>query len=215
MKTRKILALVMAIALLAVSMTVVASAEEERPVSAYSIYTMPTKPTDDDPYTDADCFDPAGLVISDGSTNISYDTDHQYFTFSVDLDQPLTIYTTEIEVFYKGESCGFIDITVGHAGSAEGKIIYINNHDHGQICDVCGVTCKNDSHEDYVEYWVPNGDASLLINETESGYCSECGTRVSRYIEGTATFSTAFAEVDILVTILGLVSSIVQAFALI
>lgn len=213
MKTRKILALVMAIALLAISMTVVASAEEavERPTSVYTVFTEPTKLE----YTDAECFDATGLVISDGTTKISYDTDKQYFTFSVPVDQPLTIYITEIEVFYKGESCGFVNVTVGHFGSAEGKIIYINNHHHGQICDVCGVTCKNESHEDYVEYWVPNGDASLLINETESGECSVCHTRVSRYIEGTATFSTAFAEIDILVTILGLVSSIVQAFALI
>jgi hypothetical protein len=42
MKTRKILALVMAIALLAVSMTIVASAEEaERPTSVYSITKQP------------------------------------------------------------------------------------------------------------------------------------------------------------------------------
>lgn len=212
MKTRKILALVMAIVCLALSMTVVASAEEtERPASAYSVFNEPKKLA----YTDAECFDATGLVISDGTTEISYDTDKQYFTFSVPIDQPLTIYVTEIEVFYKGETCGFLNVTVGHFGNAEGKIIYINNHDHGQICDVCGVTCKNESHEEYVDYWVPNGDASLLINETESGYCSKCGTRVSRYIEGTATFSTAFAEIDILVTILGLVSSIVQAFTLI
>lgn len=213
MKTRKILAIVMAIVCLALSMTVVASAEEtaERPTSTYTVSTEPAKMA----YTDADCFDATGLVISDGSTNISYDTDKQYFTFSVPVDQPLTIYITEIEVFYKGETCGFLNVTVSHLGSAEGEIIYINEHHHGQICDVCGVTCKNESHEDYVDYWVPNGDASLLINETESGYCSKCNTRVSRYIEGTATFSTAFAEIDILVTILGLVSSIVQAFALI
>ncbi len=212
MKTRKILALVMAIALLAVSMTVVASAEEaaERPTSVYTIQNTPNLT-----YTDADCFNPAGLTISDGSTTISYDTDSQFFTFSVADDQPLTVYMTQIEVFYKGESCGFLDIVVKHLGSADGEIVYINNHHHGQICDVCGVTCYNESHEEFVDYWVPNGDASLLVNETESGHCSKCDTRVSHYIEGTATYVTAFAEVDILVTILGLVASIVQAFALI
>ena len=68
MKTRKILALIMAIAILAVSMTIVASAEEaERPASAYSVFNEPAKLV----YTDADCFDATGLVISDGSTNIS------------------------------------------------------------------------------------------------------------------------------------------------
>ena len=211
MKTRKILALVMAIAIFALSMTVVASAEEsERPTSVYKIQNKPNLT-----YTDADCFNPAGLSISDGSTTVYYDTDSQFFTFSVAENQPLTVYITEIEVFYKGESCGFLEnVKVSHLGSASGEIIYINNHHHGQICDVCGVTCKNESHEEYVDYWVPNGDASLLINETESGYCEKCGTRVSRYIEGTATYVTAFAEVDILVTILGLVSSIVQAFTL-
>lgn len=216
MKTRKILALVMAIAILAVSMTVVASATEEVPASAYQIHTKPTKPTSDNPYTDADCFDPTGLVISDGSTNISYDTDEQYFTFMINgqeykEDQPLTVYVTEVEVLYKGESCGFVDIAVGHKGSD--KKIPINNTHHGEICEVCGLTCKNEVHT--VEYWTPNGDASLIMDETESGECSVCGDRVSRYIPGTATYITAFAEVDILVTILGLVSSIVQGFALI
>ena len=98
MKTRKILALVMAIAIFALSMTVVASAEEsERPTSVYTIQNKPNLT-----YTDADCFNPAGLSISDGSTTIAYDTDKQYFTFSVEKDQPLTVFITEIEVKYQG-----------------------------------------------------------------------------------------------------------------
>ena len=210
MKTRKILALVMAIALLAVSMTVVAAAEEERPTSVYSISTMPTKPTADDPYTDADCFDPAGLVISDGTTNIAYDTDYQYFTFSVEADQPLTIYMTEIEVFYKGESCGFVPVTVSHAG---GEIVPVNNHGHGQICSACGVICYNTEHE--VPYWVPNGDAALVTSETETGTCTVCGDTVSRYIAGTATYTTIFADYSIIVTLLSIVNMIVEGFALI
>ena len=56
MKTRKILALVMAIALLAISMSVVASA-------AGSISNSPDKLV----YTDIECFDPTGLVITDGT----------------------------------------------------------------------------------------------------------------------------------------------------
>lgn len=210
MKTRKILALVMAIALLAVSMTVVAAAEDERPTSVYSISIMPTKPTANDPYTDADCFDPAGLVISDGTTNIAYDTDYQYFTFSVEADQPLTIYMTEIEVFYKGESCGFVPVTVTHAG---GEIVPVNNHSHGQICDACGVICYNTDHD--VTYWVPNGDAALVTSETETGTCTVCGDTVSRYIPGTATYTTIFAGYDILISLLALVNMIVEGFALI
>ena len=206
MKTRKILALVMAIALLAVSMTIVASAEDERPDSIYQVYTQPIKTT----YTDLECIDPAGLVVSDGTTNIAYDTDYQYFTFSVEADQPLTVYMTEIEVFYKGESCGFMPITVTHAG---GEIVPVNNHGHGQICEGCGVICKNENHS--VPYWVPNGDASLLTSETETGTCSVCGDTVSRYIEGTATYTTIFADFDIIVSLLSLVNIIVQGFALI
>lgn len=206
MKTRKILALVMAIALLAVSMTIVASAEDERPDSIYQVYTQPIKIN----YTDLECIDPAGLVVSDGTTNIAYDTDYQYFTFSVEADQPLTVYMTEIEVFYKGESCGFMPITVTHAG---GEIVPVNNHGHGQICAGCGVICKNENHS--VPYWVPNGDASLLTSETETGTCSVCGDTVSRYIEGTATYTTIFADFDIIVSLLSLVNIIVQGFALI
>ncbi len=200
MKTRKILTLVMAIAILAVSMSVVASA-------AGSISAKPTKIT----YTDIECFDPTGLVITDGTgTQVSYATDYQYFTFSVALDEKLTIYMTEIEVFYKGESAGFVEITVDHAG---GEITPVNNHSHGQICEGCGVICKNADHE--VEYWVPNDDAGLLTSETETGTCSICGDTVSRYISGTATYPNVFATSDILVMLLSLVSMIVEAFALI
>ena len=207
MKTRKILALVMAIALLAVSMTVVASAEEavERPTSVYTVFTEPTKE-----YTDAEYFDATGLVISDGTTNISYDTDYQYFTFSAGQDAPLTVYITEVEVFYKGESCGVVPVTVSHAG---GEIVPVNNHSHGQICSACGVICKNESHD--VPYWVPNGDASLVRGETETGTCTTCGDTVSQIIPGTATYATIFADIDILQTILSLVTMIVEGFALI
>lgn len=208
MKTRKILALIMAIALLAVSMTVVASAEEavERPTSVYSVYTQPTKVE----YTDAECFDATGLVISDGSTNIAYDTDYQYFTFTTEKTETLTVYMTEIEVFYKGESCGFVEVTVSHAG---GEIVPVNNHHHGQICSACGVICYNTEHD--VPYWVPNGDASLVRGETETGTCTTCGDTVSQIIPGTATYSTIFADIDILATILALVAMIVEGFALI
>lgn len=200
MKTRKILALVMAIALLAVSMSVVASA-------AGSITATPTKIT----YTDIECFDPTGLVILDSTgAQISYETDYQYFTFSVELDEKLTIYMTEIEVFYKGESVGFVQITVDHAG---GEITPVNNHGHGQICKGCGVICKNEDHD--VPYWVPDDNAGLLTSETETGTCSICGDTVSRYIEGTATYPNVFATSEILVLLLSFVSMIVEAFALI
>jgi hypothetical protein len=206
MKTRKILALVMAIALLAVSMTVVASAEEERPTSAYTIYIQPTKIN----YTDAECFDATGLIISDGYTDIYYDTDYQYFTFTTEKTETLTVYMTEIEVFYKGESCGFVTVTVSHAG---GEIVPVNNHHHGQICSACGVICYNTEHD--VPYWVPNGDASLVRGETETGTCTTCGDTVSQIIPGTATYATIFADIDILAALLALVTMIVEGFAII
>lgn len=202
MKTRKILALVMAIALLAVSMSVVASA-----AGTYTVLFEQNKKT----FTDIECFDPTGLVIADANnTQIKYSTEQQYFTFSVELDEPLTVYMTEVEVFYKGESAGFVQITVDHAG---GEITPINNHHHGQICEGCGVICKNTAHN--VKYWVPNDDAGLLTSETETGTCLVCGDTVSRYIDGTATYPQVFASADILVTLLALVSMIVEAFALI
>ncbi|MBR2876084.1 MAG: hypothetical protein IKC01_03000 [Clostridia bacterium] len=210
MKTRKIIALVMAIALLAVSMTIVAAAEGEtasEDETAYSLYVHPTKKI----YTDIECFDPTDLVVKDAAgTQYAYETDYQYFTFSVELDQPLTVYTSEIEIFYKGESCGNFPITVGHAG---GEIVPVNNHSHGQICEGCGSICKNENHS--VEYWVPDDNAALITSETETGTCTVCGDTVSRYIEGTATYTTIFADFEILVSLLSLVSMIVQAFALI
>ena len=186
-----------------VEMGVVASAAD----GDYSLYIFPNKKN----YTDAECFDPTGLVITDINGNeIAYETDYQYFTFSVELDEPLTIYMTEVEIFYKGDSVASYEIVVDHAG---GEITPVNNHSHGQICAGCGVICKNASHN--VDYWVPNGDAGLLTSETETGTCTICGDTVSRYISGTATYTTVFATSEILVSLLSLVSMIVEAFALI
>lgn len=207
MKTRKILALLMAIALLAISMTVVAYAEEEEEIDyLYDITVAPDRYK----FTDAEYFDATGLVIADETQKISYDTEYQFFTFSAGQDSPLTVYVTEIEVFYKGESCGFVEVSVSHAG---GEIVPVNNHTHGQICSACGVICKNESHD--VPYWVPNGDASLVKGESETGTCTVCGDTVSQFIPGTATYETIFADIDILQTILGLVTMIVESFALI
>ena len=203
MKTRKILALVMAIALLAVSMSVVASAAD----GDYKLYIFQNKKN----YTDVECFDPTGLVITDINGNqFAYETDYQYFTFSVELDEKLTIYTTQVEIFYKGDSAGFYEIIVDHAG---GEITPVNNHSHGQICEGCGVICKNANHK--VLYWVPNDDAGLLTSETETGTCTICGDTVSQFIPGTATYPTVFATSEIIVSLLSLVSMIVEAFALI
>ena len=209
MKTRKILALLMAIALLAVSMTVVVAAEDEESEEPDYLYDITSEPEKYE-FTDAEYFDATGLVIADETKEISYDTDYQFFTFSAGQDAPLTVYVTEIEVFYKGESCGFIPVTVSHAG---GEIVPVNNHHHGQICSACGVICKNESHD--VPYWVPNGDAALVRGETETGTCTTCGDTVSQIIPGTATYATIFADIDILATILGLVTMIVEGFALI
>lgn len=210
MKTRKILALLMAIALLAVSMTVVVAAEEDEEVEEPDyLYDIVSEP-DNYEFTDAQYFDATGLVIADETTEISYDTDYQFFTFSAGQDAPLTVYVTEVEVFYKGESCGFVPVTVSHAG---GEIVPVNNHSHGQICSACGVICKNESHD--VPYWVPNGDAALVRGETETGTCTICGDTVSQIIPGTATYATIFADIEILNIILSLVTMIVEGFAVI
>ncbi len=209
MKTRKILALLMAIALLAVSMTVVVAAEDEESEEPDYLYDITSEPEKYE-FTDAEYFDATGLVIADETKEISYDTDYQFFTFSAGQDAPLTVYVTEIEVFYKGESCGFIPVTVSHAG---GEIVPVNNHHHGQICSACGVICKNESHD--VPYWVPNGDAALVRGETETGTCTICGDTVSQIIPGTATYATIFADIEILNIILSLVAMIVEGFAVI
>ena len=215
MKTRKILALIMAIVCLTVSMTVVASAADEEttteattegttvPVYAYNIDVQPTKLN----YTDVESFDPSGLVISKDGLVISYDEESQYFSFDT---APLSVYKSEIEIKYKGESCGFVQILVTHAG---GEIVPVNDHSHGEICAGCGVICKNTKHK--VPYWVPDGNASLLISETETGTCSVCGDTVSRYISGTATYSKVFADFSFLVDILALINMFVEGFALI
>ena len=209
MKTRKILALIMAIAILALSMTVVVAAEDEEAEEPDYLYDIVSEP-DNYKFTDAQYFDATGLVIADETQKIYYDTEYQFFTFSAGQTSPLTVYVTEIEVFYKGESCGFVEVSVSHAG---GEIVPVNNHHHGQICSACGVICKNEEHE--VPYWVPNGDASLVRGETETGTCTVCGDTVSQIIPNTATYATIFADIDLLNIILALVTTIVEGFALI
>ena len=126
MKTRKALAVLLALVMLVVPLVVSSYA-----APAASIVTS----ADVIAYTDTEYFNPQGLVINDGSVDVVYTPANKDFSFVPALNEPLSAETTEINVFYKNVACGTIAITVTH--TLTGKLEHIGNG-HGEYCLGCG-----------------------------------------------------------------------------
>ncbi len=96
MKTRKILAVLMAVVMLAGTFAVCASAASDPYIISTPFTTL---------YAANEFFDPTGLVINNGldgdnSKNISYLENPNNFLFEPSLDTPLTEADTTIKVYY-------------------------------------------------------------------------------------------------------------------
>lgn len=175
MKTRKALAVLLAVVLLVVPLT----------LSSFAATTI-TSPAIKTVYNDSEHFNPQGLVISDGTNTIEYSPVNSDFRFDPAIDKLLTVDTDSVRVFYKDEYVGSIDVTVEHI---LGELVSIDNG-HGHYCLGCGTLCDFEEHN--VEEFIPNDDAGFFICQTETGTCTVCGGKVTRSIEGTEKFDQLF-----------------------
>lgn len=216
MKTRKALAV-----LLAVVMLVVPLAASSYAAPAATIVT----PAEVVAYTDTEYFNPQGLVINDGSTDVVYTPSNKDFSFVPALNEPLTVdavveegeektkplsATKEINVFYKNVFCGTVTVTVSH--TLTGKLEHIGNG-HGEYCLGCGELFNFARHTidvpadmdnmvfDHVEFdpnffedknIIPNDDGGFFTPQTKTGTCSVCNGKETITIQGSEKFLTIF-----------------------
>lgn len=185
MRTKKALAVLLAVVMLAVPFTVMSYA-------APAIVTGPVK-TD---YTDCDYFNPQGLVISDGEKTIEYTPTDADFSFSPALNEYLSVATnadgtdvnkTYVEVYYKNQYAGSVEITVNHV---LGEVTNLGEAGHGQYCLGCGKVHNYEAHS--IPEFIPNDDGGLFIQQTQTGVCEICKGEVTESIPGTEGFLNVF-----------------------
>lgn len=207
MKTKKALAVFLAVVMLVLPLAVSSFAATEN-----AIVTNPVKTT----YNDTEVFSPQGLTILADGDEIVYSPADEDFRFEPALNELLTVNTddegaiipTAVAVYYNNEYIGSVDVIVNHI---LGDITVVGNG-HGQYCLGCGTLHNFEKHYDYsagedanayepekgdydyVGNWVPNDDGGIFLAQTTTGTCSVCGAEVTRNIPGTAKFDSLFDE---------------------
>lgn len=178
MKTKKALAVVLAVVMLVLPLAVSSLA-----ASAISIVSDPIKTT----YNDSEHFNPQGLTVNVDGVDVVYSPADEKFRFDPALNELLTVETTEVFVYYDNVIAGTVTITVGHI--IDEKLTAIDNG-HGQYCLGCGSLHNFTEHN--VPEWIPNDDGGIFVLQTETGYCSDCGAEVTRTIPGSSSFDSLF-----------------------
>ncbi len=173
MKTKKALAVILAVVMLVLPLAVSSFAASET-----EIVTNPIKTA----YTDAEHFNPQGLAIFTGTELVTYSPTDANFRFDPALNELLTVETTEIAVYYNNAFIGTVPVTVEHI---LGELTAINNG-HGNYCLGCGELHNFTNHT--VEEWIPNDDGGLFVEQTQTGHCTVCGAEVTESIPDTETF---------------------------
>lgn len=199
MKTKKALAVILAVVMLVLPLAVSSFAATENAVVTNSVKAV---------YYDTEFFNPQGLAILFDGEEIIYAPTDGNFRFEPALNELLTVETTEVAVYYNNVFVGTVPVTVEHN---LGEVTLVGNG-HGEYCLGCGALHNFEFHYDYsagddpnkfdpdssdfdyVTEWIPNDDASLFTPQTATGVCSICNSEVTKTIPGTARFDTLFDE---------------------
>lgn len=210
MRTKKAIAVLLAVVMLAVPFAVMSYA-------APAIVTAPIKTE----YTDCEFFNPQGLVITDGEDVIAYTPTDADFSFIPALDEYLSVGKNSdgedvnkayVEVYYKNRLVGSVEITVNHV---LGEVTNLGEAGHGQYCLGCGEVHNYSEHD--IPEFIPNDDGGLFTCQTETGTCTVCKGEVTQNIPGSEKFLTAFGgemtslETEIVLYFYTIVVSLVQA----
>lgn len=196
MKTKKALAVLLAVVMLVMPFAVSSFAASEN-----AIVTNPIKTA----YNDAEYFNAQGLTILFENEVVVYTPTNSDFRFEPALNELLTVETAEIAVFYNNRFIGMVPVTVEHL---LGELTAVD-HGHGNFCLGCGTIHNFENHT--VEEWIPNDDGGIFVMQTQTGYCTICGAEVTENIPGSEKFNDLFDEgalTELESTVIGYIYSI-------
>lgn len=185
MRTKKAIAVLLAVVILAIPFAVNAFAASE-------IVAQPIKTV----YTDCEKFNPQGLVVSVDGEEIPYTPIDANFAFMPGLDEFLTVGTNAdgddlpyntIEVYYNNRYVGTIEVEVNHV---LGEITSLGDAGHGQYCLGCGKVHNYEAHS--IPEFIPNDDGGLFVPQTQTGTCEICNGKVTESIPGSEGFQFIF-----------------------
>ncbi len=214
MKTKKALAVLLAVVMLVMPLAVSSFA-------AGTILTNPVKTV----YNDSEYFNPQGLVILVDGEEIVYSPDDTKFRFDPALNEFLTVETTEVAVYYNNQFIATVPITVEHI---LGELTTVGNG-HGRYCLGCGTIHEFEKHYeyslgddpnvleegtgdyDYVTDWIPNDDGGIFTMQTATGKCSVCNAEVTKSIPGSEKFLFLF-DIESEDSLTGLESTVLLYF---
>jgi hypothetical protein len=176
MKTKKALAVVLAVVMLVMPLAVSSFAADN------GIEAAPLKTA----YNDTEFFNAQGLSIVYEGEIIEYTPADSNFRFEPASNELLTVDTTEVAVYYNNRFIGMIPVTVEHQ---LGELTVID-HGHGYFCLGCGTLHNFENH--VVEEWIPNDDGGIFTLQTQTGVCTICNAEVTESIPGSEKFFYLF-----------------------
>ena len=177
MKTKKALAVVLAVVMLVLPLAVSSFA-----ATANGIITNPIKTA----YNDTEYFNAQGLSIIYENEIVVYTPADTNFRFEPAPNELLTVETTEVAVYYNNSFIGMVPVTVDHL---LGELTAID-HGHGYFCLGCGTLHNFENH--IVEEWIPNDDGGIFVMQTQTGICTICNAEVTESIPGSEKFFSLF-----------------------
>ncbi len=222
MKTKKALAVFLAVVMLVLPLAVSSFAATEN-----AIVTNPIKTN----YNDSEVFNPQGLTISVDGEEISYSPANENFRFMPALGELLSVETTEVLVYYNNIIVGSIPVTVEHI---LGDLTAVGNG-HGYYCLGCGTLHNFEKHYEYcaggdtsmndpnvcepelgdydhIKDWIPNDDGGIFTLQTTTGVCEVCNAEVTRTIPDSEKFLSLFDISNLTDTELGIVGFVKEIF---
>lgn len=178
MKIKKTLAVILTVVMLVLPLAVFSAAEGEMwEITSYAWQSD---------YSNGDPFCADGLEVYDGMNWYSYNSYPERFSFEPAV---VTCAVSEVEVYFDGVLVGTDSVNVGHISDSE---VVSFGKNHGCYCAECGKVAYFEEHTVADDGWIPNDDATFLVNETETGICTVCGEKVTRTIDGTAGYLKTF-----------------------
>lgn len=177
MKTKKALAVILAVVMLVMPLAVSSFA-----ATANGIITNPVKTV----YNDSEYFNPVGIVVCVNGDIITYTPQDTKFRFEPALNELLTVETAEVFVYYDNEIVGTVPVTVDHI---LGDLVSIDKG-HGKYCLGCGTLHEYEEHT--ITNWIPNDDGGIFTLQTRTGKCDVCGGEVTEAIPDTSKFMNLF-----------------------